>query len=102
MSDDKRVAYKDLDDDGKRESLKKLKDSATSAEEKFSKGSYYSWSETIDDIKHASGAGKTAVAGTKLVGKSLFNIGKFALAEILPGILKTAVKKEEENLKNKK
>ena len=102
MSDDERIAYKDLDDDEKKERIKSLRDNADSTKEKFGKGSYYSWGETIDDIKDAQGAAETAVASGKWAGKSLFNIGKFAVAEVVPGIMKTAAHMAEKNLKNKK
>lgn len=102
MSDNERVSYKDLDDDGKRERIGSMRDRATSTKEKFGGGSYYSWGETIDDIKDAKGAAETAVAGGKWAGKSLFNIGKFTVAEVVPGIMKGAAKLAEENLKNKK
>lgn len=58
--------------------------------------------ETIKDIKEADGAGETAVAGAKWAGKSLFNIGKFTIAEVLPGITSGIAKMHEENLKQKK
>lgn len=101
MSED-RVPYKDLDDDGKRERIASMKDRAATSKEKYGKGSYYDWGETIDDIKKANGAGETAVAGAKWAGKSLFNIGKFAVAEVLPGLSKAAAEAAEDKLKNKK
>lgn len=101
MSED-RVPYKDLDDDGKRERIASMKDRAATSKEKYGKGSYYAWGETIDDIKKASGAGETAVAGAKWAGKSLFNIGKFTIAEVLPGITEAIANKNEENLRKKR
>ncbi|MGM8939408.1 hypothetical protein [Psychrobacter okhotskensis] len=102
MSDEERIAYNDLDDDGKRERITSMRDRADSTQAKFSKGSYYSWGETIDDIRRAEGAAETAVAGGKWAGKSLFNIGKFAVAEVVPGVMKSVARMSEENLKNKK
>lgn len=102
MSDEERVSYKDLDDDGKRERIKSMRDSADSTKSKFGKGSYYAWGETIDDIKNAQGAAETAVAGGKWAGKSLFNIGKFTVAEVVPAVMKGVAKQAEEKLKNKK
>jgi len=101
MSED-RVPYKDLDDDGKRERIASMKDRAATSKEKYGKGSYYAWGETIDDIKKANGAGETAVAGAKWAGKSLFNIGKFTIAEVLPGITEAIANKNEENLRKKR
>lgn len=104
MSDDERVSYKDLDDDGKRERISDMKQRAAAGKEKHksSKSSYYSWGETIRDIKEANGAGETAVAGAKWAGKSLFNIGKFTVGEVLPSMTEAIARKHEENLKNKK
>lgn len=102
MSDNEKVSYKDLDDDGKRERIGSMRDKATSTNEKFGKGSYYSWGETIDDIKHAEGATETAIAGGKWAGKSLFNIGKFAIAEVVPGVMKGVANMAEEKLNHKK
>lgn len=101
---EERVSYKDLDDDGKRERIANLKDRAATSKEKHrnSKRGYYSWGETIDDIKQADGAGQTAVAGAKWAGKSLFNIGKFTAGELIPGLLEGVAKAREETLKNKK
>lgn len=99
---EERVRYSDLDDDGKRERIADMKDRAASTKEKYGKGSYYSWGETIRDIKEADGAGETAIAGAKWAGKSLFNIGKFTIAEVLPGLSKAAAEAAENKLKNKK
>lgn len=101
---EERVSYKDLDDDGKRERISSMKDRAAAGKEKHrnSKRGYYSWGETIDDIKQADGAGQTAVAGAKWAGKSLFNIGKFTVGELIPGMLEAGAKQAEEKLKNKK
>lgn len=101
---EERVSYKDLDDDGKRERIASMKEKAAAGKEKHknSKSSYYSWGETIDDIKKADGAGETAVAGAKWAGKSLFNIGKFTAGELIPGMLASGARQMEESLKNKK
>ena len=95
---EERVSYKDLDDDGKRERIAGMKDRAAAGKEKHknSKSSYYSWGETIDDIKKADGA------GAKWAGKSLFNIGKFTVGELIPGMLEAGARQAEDRLKNKK
>lgn len=99
---EERVRYSDLDDDGKRERIADMRGRAASTKEKYGKGSYYSWGETIRDIKEADGAGETAIAGAKWAGKSLFNIGKFTIAEVLPGITEAIANKNEENLRKKR
>ena len=101
---EERVPYKDLDDDGKRERIASMKERAARGKEKHknSKRGYYSWGETINDIKRADGAGETAVAGAKWAGKSLFNIGKFTVGELIPGMLEQAAKHAEDKLDNKK
>ncbi len=57
---------------------------------------YYSPREAIDDVRYAIGAGETAVAGAKLVGKSLFNIGKFVGGSLLPDFLETRARMYEQ------
>ena len=99
---EERVRYSDLDDDGRRERIADMRSRAASTKEKYGKGSYYSWGETIRDIKEADGAGETAIAGAKWAGKSLFNIGKFTIAEVLPGITEAIANKNEENLRKKR
>lgn len=99
---EKRVRYIDLDDDGKRERIARMKERSAAGKEKHSKSSYYSWRETIKDIKDAQGAGETAVAGAKLAGKSLFNIGKFTVGELIPGMLEFGARQMEESLKKQK
>lgn len=101
---EERERYSDLDEDGKRERIASMKEQAAAGKEKHrnSKSSYYSWGETVDDIKQASGAGETAVAGAKWAGKSLFNIGKYTVGELLPSMLEIKARNAEENLKNKK
>lgn len=101
MSEDK-VSFKDLSDHEKREKIDSWKASAAEQREKHKDGKYYSWGETIDDIKNASGVGETAVAGAKWAGKSLFNIGRFAVAEVLPSMLEGNARAAEKHLKKKK
>lgn len=70
----------DYDPDKARKFASMLRDKVGSKE-------YYSAKETVDDVRYAIGAGETAVAGAKLVGKSLFNIGKFIAGDLLPSAL---------------
>ncbi len=55
-------------------------------------GKYYSAKEAIDEFNDAYGASEKTVAGAKLVGKSLFNIGRFVTSELLPGMLEQGAK----------
>lgn len=70
----------DYDPDKARKFASMLRDKVGSKE-------YYSAKETVDDVRYAIGAGETAAAGAKLVGKSLFNIGKFIAGDLLPSAL---------------
>lgn len=90
-----------LTDDEKRERIEKAKETAKNTREKYDDGKYFSLGEAVDEIKQANGVGQTTVASTKLVGKSLFNIGKFALAEALPSFLDRAAEQNEKALNKK-
>lgn len=46
------------------------------------------WSELVDGY----GAKEKSVAGLKLLGKSVFNVGKFAFTELLPKVAEEAAK----------
>ncbi|KVE75810.1 hypothetical protein WI98_11930 [Burkholderia vietnamiensis] len=56
------------------------------------------WSELVDGY----GAKERSVAGLKILGKSIFNIGKFAFTEALPKIAEQTARMAEEAAKNKK
>ena len=47
--------------------------------------------------KHTSG-GEKALAGVRILGKSVANVGTYALTEVLPDMLKSAGKTAEKNL----
>jgi len=55
-----------------------------------------------DDWKELTGSyrsgGDRAAAGLKLIGKGLFNVGKFAVTEVAPGMVSQAGKRAEEHL----
>ena len=89
MSNDEKVEFKDLTDS---EKAQRMRDSASSMRDFGDKKDYYSPKEAIDDLKYADGAGEKAIAGAKLIGKSLFNIGKFGTKELLPRILEQGAK----------
>jgi hypothetical protein len=56
------------------------------------------WSELVDGY----GAKERSIAGLKLLGKSIFNVGKFTLTEALPRMAEQTAKMAEEAAKNKK
>lgn len=94
-----RTAYRDLSDDEKRERHKEMRDNANAMREKFKDGKYYGFKEAIDEVKDAYGFSETAVASAKLVGKSLFNIGRFTVTELAPTFLEEVAKMGDKNLK---
>ena len=67
-NDDERIEFKDLSDS---EKAQRMRESASSMKDFGSKKDYYSPKEAIDDLRYADGAGEKAVAGVKLIGKSL-------------------------------
>lgn len=94
-----RVAFKDLSDDEKRERIAEFRAQAQSRRDYHQDGSYYAIDEAFDEFSHANGAGNKVLAGAKLVGKSLFNIGRFTSAVALPYLLEDAAKKAEKSMK---
>jgi hypothetical protein len=59
---------------------------------------YSSLSNDIDDFRHSSGVGSKSMAGAKVLAKSLFNVGVFAVTEVLPGMVeaqKKAIEKQK-------
>ncbi|WP_143189342.1 hypothetical protein [Paraburkholderia lycopersici] len=56
------------------------------------------WSELVDGY----GAKERSIAGLKLLGKSIFNVGKFTFTEALPKMAERAAQMAEEAAKNKK
>lgn len=56
--------------------------------------------ESLDEVRYAQGKDK-AVAGAKLIGKSLFNVGRFAIKEAVPTVLDNMAENAEKNLKNR-
>lgn len=96
---EERTRFQDLSDDEKHERIESMRNNANSAREKYGKGKYFSFGEAIDEIKQADGAGETAVASVKLIGKSLFNIGRFTVAEVIPGMMEQTAKQAEKSMK---
>lgn len=96
-------SFKDLSENEQKERIvQNNKLAAKVREGVHGKSEYYSWNETIDDIKEANGAAETAVAGSKWAGKSLFNIGKFALGTAVPAVMEQVTKTLEDSVKKKK
>lgn len=61
------------------------------------KSKYFKMGEALDDVSFAYGAKDTAVASLKLLGKGLFNVGRFAVAEVLPSAMEQVAKTVEKN-----
>lgn len=102
MSDydyEERVPFKDLSDDEKRERIAEWRDTAKRGRERYKDGKYMSLKESVNKFKDADNAGEKALAGAKIVGKSLFNIGRFAVAEALPSMLEQVAKQAEKSMK---
>lgn len=59
---------------------------------------YLDLSNDIDDFKYAVDGMDRTKAGMKVFGKSLFNVGKYAVKEVLPEMAKRAEEqKKKEN-----
>lgn len=67
-------------------------------------GKYFNLGNAWNDLKNSYGAGETAIAALKLVGKGLSNTAVYGLTEALPSAAKEIAKKNsasiEEKLKN--
>lgn len=59
------------------------------------KDKYLSLSDNIDEFRYSDGAVDKSLAGLKIVGKSLFNVGKFAFSEVLPKAMDHMEKESE-------
>ena len=60
-------------------------------EEKDSK--YLKLSDDFDQLKNGFDGLDKVAGGAKLLGKGLFNIGKFALTEVLPKVAEESAKR---------
>ena len=58
---------------------------------------YFSISESVDEFKDSFGLKEKSVAGLKIVGKGLFNVGKFTFIEILPAVAEKTANKMLQN-----
>lgn len=57
------------------------------SKKKKEKEKYFNMSKAVDEVRHESfGFGETALASAKLLGKGLFNVGRFALEEGIPKV----------------
>lgn len=67
-------------------------------------GKYFNIGEAWNDLKNSYGAGETAIAAIKLVGKGLSNTAVYGVTEALPSMAKEAARKNsvliEEKLEN--
>ncbi|MEI6706343.1 MAG: hypothetical protein WCK96_04305 [Methylococcales bacterium] len=54
---------------------------------------YLKLSGDFDQLKHGHDGIDKAAGGIKLLGKGLFNIGKFALTEVLPKVAEESAKR---------
>lgn len=61
------------------------------------KSAYFKMDEALDDVNYAYGAKDKAVSTLKLLGKGLFNAGRFAVAEVLPAAMEQSAKLLEKN-----
>lgn len=65
---------------------------------------YYSMSDAFDDLRFSYGAEEKALSTVKLIGKGLFNSGKF-IAKVAPKVVQEVAKhnmKLSENMLNSK
>ncbi|MFL9865855.1 hypothetical protein PQR67_16895 [Paraburkholderia fungorum] len=76
--------------------------SADKMENNESDDKYLSLSEDWSELVDGYGAKERSIAGLKLFGKSIFNVGKFAITEALPKMAEQTAKMAEEAAKNKK
>lgn len=70
-----------------------------SEQQKDEKSKYYSLSEAWEDVSYSDGGDKV-VNSFKLLGKGLFNVGKFIATEAVPGIVEENIRKSSAMLKN--
>jgi hypothetical protein len=61
------------------------------------KSDYFNMSEALDELRFSFGAGETAKSGLKLLGKGLFNVARFGVTEVLPGMTEKMAKQILEN-----
>lgn len=62
----------------------------------FKKSKYFELGDAVDDIKYATGAKDTALSALTLFGKGIFNVGCFAVTEVVPAVAKQLIAKGEE------
>lgn len=61
------------------------------------KSNYFSIGNAVDDLRYSNGAGEKAKSALKLFGKSLFNVGAFAVTEALPKVAETTANRVKSN-----
>lgn len=62
---------------------------------------YYSLSNDMDDLRFGLGAKDKTIAGAKIFGKSIFNVGKFVFTSAIPAAT-DHLEREAEKKKNSK
>jgi len=55
------------------------------------------WNELVGS---STSGGTKALAGIKMLGKAVANVGTFAVTEVVPGLIESVGKNTEKNLKN--
>lgn len=91
--------FQHLSDDEKSERIANMRQQAQGYRERHKNGKYMSVSDSIDEFKSADSTSKKAAAGVKIFGKSLFNVGRFAVTEVLPEFLEAAANTAEKSIK---
>jgi hypothetical protein len=63
------------------------------------KSNYFNMGNAVNELKDSYGAGEKAKSVLKLFGKSLFNVGAFAVTEVIPGMVEQGAKAVTSNSK---
>ncbi|QIR16350.1 hypothetical protein [Shewanella aestuarii] len=61
---------------------------------------YFKIGDDIDDVRYGFGAGQRLKSGLKVFGKSVANVGVFAVTEVLPAMTNKVNKMAEDTLKD--
>lgn len=100
-------SFSECTDEEKLERIARMKDNASSMREKYGtsqkegKSIYFSMSDAVSELSKADTGTKKAMATSKLVGKSLFNVGRFVLGTALPALTEEIAKQNEKSIKSK-
>lgn len=58
---------------------------------------YFKLGDALDEMSYSYGVKDKGISALKLVGKGVFNIGRFAVAEVFPALLETTAKSVKSN-----